>query len=316
MVIAETLPSGLRLVTESMPHVRSVTVGVWLTRGSRHESDAESGVAHFVEHMLFKGTTTRSAQRHRADDRLDRRPARRVHGEGIRELLHQGARRASADRDRSAERHDHASGARARRRRERAERHPRRDQDGRGRARRSGARDLRAAVLGAGIRWAGRFSARPRRSARSRPTVCASTSTARTSRRTSSSRPRAISSTRSCAISSSGRSRTLPRAAASTRDATPPAVTPGVVERHKDIEQSHLCIGTPRLSAGARRSARALRAQHDPRRLDELAAVPAHSRGARPGLRGLQQPDDLQRRRACSRSTPAARATRSARSSS
>ena len=62
MVIAETLPSGLRLVTEAMPHVRSVTVGVWLTRGSRHERDQESGVAHFTEHMLFKGTTTRSAQ--------------------------------------------------------------------------------------------------------------------------------------------------------------------------------------------------------------------------------------------------------------
>jgi len=62
MVNAETLSSGLRLVTESMPHVRSVTVGVWLTRGSRHESDAESGVAHFLEHMLFKGTTSRSAQ--------------------------------------------------------------------------------------------------------------------------------------------------------------------------------------------------------------------------------------------------------------
>jgi predicted Zn-dependent peptidase len=45
-----------------MPHVRSVTVGVWLTRGSRHESDEESGMAHFVEHMLFKGTSTRSAQ--------------------------------------------------------------------------------------------------------------------------------------------------------------------------------------------------------------------------------------------------------------
>ena len=45
-----------------MPHVRSVTVGVWLTRGSRHESDEESGVAHFVEHMLFKGTSSRSAQ--------------------------------------------------------------------------------------------------------------------------------------------------------------------------------------------------------------------------------------------------------------
>ena len=63
MVLAETLPSGLRLVTESMPHVRSVSIGVWLMRGSRHESDAESGIAHFVEHMLFKGTATRSAQR-------------------------------------------------------------------------------------------------------------------------------------------------------------------------------------------------------------------------------------------------------------
>jgi predicted Zn-dependent peptidase len=62
VVTVESLPSGLRLVTESMPHVRSVTVGVWLTRGSRHEQEAESGVAHFVEHMLFKGTTTRSAR--------------------------------------------------------------------------------------------------------------------------------------------------------------------------------------------------------------------------------------------------------------
>ncbi len=62
MVVAETLPCGVRLVTESMPHVRSVSVGVWLERGSRHESDEESGIAHFVEHMLFKGTDTRSAQ--------------------------------------------------------------------------------------------------------------------------------------------------------------------------------------------------------------------------------------------------------------
>ena len=62
MVVAETLPSGLRLTTEAMPHVRSVTIGVWLARGSRHESDVESGSAHFVEHMLFKGTATRSAQ--------------------------------------------------------------------------------------------------------------------------------------------------------------------------------------------------------------------------------------------------------------
>jgi predicted Zn-dependent peptidase len=62
MVVREVLDTGLRLITESMPQVRSVTIGVWLTRGSRHETDAQSGIAHFVEHMLFKGTATRSAE--------------------------------------------------------------------------------------------------------------------------------------------------------------------------------------------------------------------------------------------------------------
>jgi predicted Zn-dependent peptidase len=45
-----------------MPHVRSVSIGVWLMRGSRHEANEQSGIAHFVEHMLFKGTDTRSAE--------------------------------------------------------------------------------------------------------------------------------------------------------------------------------------------------------------------------------------------------------------
>jgi predicted Zn-dependent peptidase len=45
-----------------MTQVRSVSIGVWLTRGSRHESADQSGIAHFVEHMLFKGTATRSAE--------------------------------------------------------------------------------------------------------------------------------------------------------------------------------------------------------------------------------------------------------------
>jgi len=58
----ETLPNGLRLVTEAMPHVRSVSIGVWLTRGSRHEPSEHAGIAHFVEHMLFKGTESRSAE--------------------------------------------------------------------------------------------------------------------------------------------------------------------------------------------------------------------------------------------------------------
>jgi predicted Zn-dependent peptidase len=62
MVTREVLDTGLRLITETMPHVRSVSLGVWLTRGSRHETVEQSGIAHFVEHMLFKGTATRSAE--------------------------------------------------------------------------------------------------------------------------------------------------------------------------------------------------------------------------------------------------------------
>ncbi len=62
MIVREVLDNGLRLTTEAMPHVRSVSIGVWLTRGSRHESDERAGIAHFVEHMLFKGTDTRTAE--------------------------------------------------------------------------------------------------------------------------------------------------------------------------------------------------------------------------------------------------------------
>jgi predicted Zn-dependent peptidase len=63
MIVKETLPNGLTLVTEEVPGVRSAAVGVWLKRGSRHEADAASGISHFIEHMVFKGTKTRSAER-------------------------------------------------------------------------------------------------------------------------------------------------------------------------------------------------------------------------------------------------------------
>lgn len=56
------LANGVRLATERMPHVRSVAIGIWLTRGSRHEPAEHSGIAHFVEHMLFKGTPARNAE--------------------------------------------------------------------------------------------------------------------------------------------------------------------------------------------------------------------------------------------------------------
>jgi predicted Zn-dependent peptidase len=56
------LPNGLIILTEEMPHVRSVAMGVWIRAGSRHEASPVNGISHFVEHMVFKGTTTRSAQ--------------------------------------------------------------------------------------------------------------------------------------------------------------------------------------------------------------------------------------------------------------
>ena len=56
------LPNGLLVLTESMPHVRSVSMGAWIGTGSRDEAPEVNGVSHFVEHMVFKGTTSRSAQ--------------------------------------------------------------------------------------------------------------------------------------------------------------------------------------------------------------------------------------------------------------
>ena len=57
-----TLPNGLRVITERMSHVRSVSMGVWIGSGSRREVGAENGLSHFIEHMVFKGTETRSAE--------------------------------------------------------------------------------------------------------------------------------------------------------------------------------------------------------------------------------------------------------------
>jgi predicted Zn-dependent peptidase len=51
-----TLESGVRIVTEAMPSVRSVSLGLWIGTGSRYESDAQAGLSHLLEHLLFKGT--------------------------------------------------------------------------------------------------------------------------------------------------------------------------------------------------------------------------------------------------------------------
>ncbi len=61
MINLTTLPNGLRIVTEAMPGLASASVGVWVLAGGRHERADQNGIAHFLEHMAFKGTKTRNA---------------------------------------------------------------------------------------------------------------------------------------------------------------------------------------------------------------------------------------------------------------
>ena len=77
-VESTVLPNGIRIVTECMPHVRSVSVGVWIGTGSRRETAAENGISHFIEHMLFKGTTNRSAEEIARVGRFHRRGTGRI----------------------------------------------------------------------------------------------------------------------------------------------------------------------------------------------------------------------------------------------
>ncbi|MFN0218755.1 MAG: M16 family metallopeptidase [Hyphomicrobium sp.] len=58
-----TLSNGLRVASHRMDHLETVSLGVWVAAGARHESDAQHGLSHLLEHMAFKGTATRTAQR-------------------------------------------------------------------------------------------------------------------------------------------------------------------------------------------------------------------------------------------------------------
>jgi predicted Zn-dependent peptidase len=61
-IATTTLANGLRVITERMAHVRSVSLGLWIRTGSRREVGAENGISHFIEHMVFKGTKNRTAE--------------------------------------------------------------------------------------------------------------------------------------------------------------------------------------------------------------------------------------------------------------
>ena len=57
-----SLPTGLAVVTETAPHVKTAAIGVFVAAGSRYERAGEHGLSHFIEHMAFKGTRRRSAR--------------------------------------------------------------------------------------------------------------------------------------------------------------------------------------------------------------------------------------------------------------
>lgn len=61
MIRQTTLSNGLRIITEAMPGLASASIGIWVLAGGRHEAPEQNGIAHFLEHMAFKGTSTRSA---------------------------------------------------------------------------------------------------------------------------------------------------------------------------------------------------------------------------------------------------------------
>ena len=136
------LPNGVRVITERMPHVRSVSVGIWVGTGSRQETgDAER---HHPLHRAHAVQGHHLPQRRgdRALGGFDRRQPGRLHRQGTGELQHQGAGRAPAARLRRSLRSGTEPALPSRGHREGEGRHPRRAEDGRGQPRVPGPRDL------------------------------------------------------------------------------------------------------------------------------------------------------------------------------
>lgn len=62
MIQKAVLDNGLTVLSERMPNLRSISLGIWLKKGSRHEEERENGISHFIEHLVFKGTRRRTGQ--------------------------------------------------------------------------------------------------------------------------------------------------------------------------------------------------------------------------------------------------------------
>ena len=180
LIETSVLPSGIRLVTETMADVRSVAVAYWVGPGSRDEPDELAGASHFLEHLLFKGTPTRSAAA--IAEALDE-----VGGDcnafTTKEYTTFYVRllgRAPAARARHPERDHVGSGAAPGRRRRRAHGHPGRDPDARRRAGRPVGRAVQSALFPGHPLGRDTLGTADERAAHSTPTTSAASSTTTT----------------------------------------------------------------------------------------------------------------------------------------
>ena len=295
LIVREVFDNGVRLITERMDHLRSVSVGVWLTRGSRDEPLEQSGIAHFIEHMLFKGTGTRSAEDiaqaiDSVGGHLDAFTAKEYASYYIKVLDEHlpFAWDILAD----------------------IVRHPALRPDDIEREKKVILEEIKMVEdtpddlvheLFTQALWArpraraARSSASPRRCPRS------TTDAARDFFERTYVAPNllvvAVGNVEHAARSRSRR-RQLRHALAVTAAGGPtsaPRVVPQVQVRTQGARAEPHLHGRRQLPAAPRRPLHELRPEHGARRLDELAAVPERAREARPRLRGVQRPRGLSR---------------------
>ena len=92
----DELSNGLRIAVEPMPGLRSATIGVFLTAGGRHEQAEQNGIAHFLEHMAFKGHADPQRAADRGGDRGRGRLHQRLHRQGDDRLLRRACSRPTS----------------------------------------------------------------------------------------------------------------------------------------------------------------------------------------------------------------------------
>ena len=289
------LPNGLIVLTERMEHLRSVAMGVWIKSGSRCESAEVNGISHFVEHMLFKGTRSRSAQ-HIAREmdsiggNLDAFTSKETICFNVKSLSDHVPIALDVltdmvlNPDLCPARH-----------RARARRDSGRDQDRRRQSGRAGARTVHAELLeGAsagqadsgndgdgGAAWPATAVCLPRRPVPRREHGVF---------RGRQPGPRPVRGGRG------GRSSPRCRAARRSDELSAPEPSARIILRNKKaLEQVQICLGVPAPPITDDNRYATLDPEHGAGRRHELAAVSDHPRRARPGLFGLLRPEPLSR---------------------